>query len=87
MKREKKWWELEEEYETRYRTGRQSKNIWKYIPQKYWGCVTDAFSDSDGYWIFLDENHKCYDGRIIHEHTIAYLKDAIKSIRPGMLTK
>ena len=75
-------------YEDLYRRGKQANNIWKYIPQKYREGVTNAFSDSDGYWIWLDHEEGgwvAYDGGddcgIIHEYTIAGLKKAIKSIR------
>ena len=75
-------------YYERFMSGNQAKNIWKYIPEKYMEGVTDAFSDSDGYWIYLyheeggwvayDDDEDC---GIIHEYTIADLKDAIKTIR------
>lgn len=76
----------EDMYADVYRAGRQAKNIWKYIPRSVSG-VTNAFSDSDGYWVWLDEDHVAYDGGedcgIIHEYTIADLKEAIKTIRKG----
>ncbi len=84
----KSWADKEAIYENIYRSGRQAKDIWKYIPQKYHEGVTNAFSDSDGYWIWL--NHEeggwiAYDGGeecgIIHEYTIVDLMDAIKTIR------
>lgn len=83
----KDWYEKMEQYEDRYKANRQVRDIWKYIPQKKKECVTNAFSDSDGYWIWLDEEHVAYDGGedcgIIHEFTIVDLKDAIKTIRKG----
>lgn len=82
-----KWWEKETAYEAVYASGRQAKDLWKYIPEKLKEGVTDAFSDSDGYWIMLDENHVAYDGGsdcgMIHEYNIADLKAAIKTIRKG----
>ena len=84
---EKDWYEKAEEYDDRYKVNKQATNIWKYIPQKKKEYVTDAFSNSDGYWIWLDEEHVAYDGAedcgMIHEFTIADLKDAIKTIRKG----
>lgn len=81
------YWKKEETYADLYRAGRQATNLWKYIPQKTLSGVTNAFSDSDGYWIWLDENYVAYDGGpdcgIIHEYTITDLKAAIKSIRPS----
>ena len=84
---EKDWWEKMEEYEDRYMANRQATNIWKYIPQKKRECVTNAFSDRDGYWIWLDEEHVAHCGAedcgIIHEFTIEDLKNTIKTIRKG----
>lgn len=81
------WGEKEAAYEKAYRQGRQAKDIYKYIPDKYLGGVTNAFSDSDGYWIWLDEDYVAYDGGedcgMIHEYNIADLKTAIKTIRKG----
>lgn len=78
-------WEKEVAYEAVYAAGRQAKNIWHYIPTKLQEGVTNAFSDSDGYWIWLDSDHVAYDGGedcgIIHEYNIADLKAAIKTIR------
>lgn len=81
------WWEKEIAYEQTYASGRQAKDIWKYIPAKLQEGVTDAFSDQDGYWIWLDEDHVAYDGAkdcgMIHEYNIADLKESIKTIRKG----
>ena len=81
-------WQKEAAYEAIYSAGRQATNIWKYIPEKLKEGVTDAFSDSDGYWIWLDHEEGgwvAYDGGedcgMIHEYTIADLKQAIKTIR------
>lgn len=79
------WVDKEEKYDELYRQGRQATNLWKYITASKQAFVTNAFSDSDGYWIWLDEDHVAYDGADdcgqIHEYTIADLKDAIKTIR------
>ena len=77
----------EDAYADLFRAGRQATNIWKYIPRKKQEGVTNAFSDSDGYWIWLDDCHVAYDGGedcgIIHEYTIKDLVEAIRTIRPG----
>ena len=82
------WYDKESAYEQKYRNGTVATDLWKYIPQSKMQGVKDAFSDSDGYWIFLDHeegNWFAYDayedGGIIHEYTIADLKNAIKTIR------
>ena len=82
------WYEKEEAYCDRVRSRRISKDIWKYIPRRVMEGVTDAFVDDDGYWICLDYNEGgwvAYDGGedcgIIHEYSIADLRDAIKTIR------
>ena len=78
----------EDQYAALYRSGREAKNIWKYIPSSLSEAVTNAFSDSDGYWVWLDNEEggwRAYDGDedcgIIHEYTIADLKAAIKTIK------
>ena len=77
-----------ERYEDRYRSGRVDTNIWKYIPDKCREGVTNAFADSDGYWVWLDFEEGgwvAYDGGsdcgIIHEYTIQDMRAAIKTIR------
>jgi len=82
------WFKKEANYEKVYRSGRQARNLWQYIPAHLACHVTKAFSDIDGYWIWLDNEDGCwraYDGGedcgIIHEFTIADLKKAIKTIR------
>ena len=77
--------EKEDAYSNIYRAGKQAKNIWKYIPVKYREGVTEAFSDSDGYWIYLNKEYAAYDcGEdcgIIHEYNIDDLRNAIKTIK------
>ena len=81
-------WKKEADYDSRYRSGKQATNLWKYIPEKVISGVTNAFSDSDGYWIWLDHEEGgwvAYDGGddcgMIHEYTIGDLRKAIKTIR------
>lgn len=82
------WIGKEEAYDEMYRRGRISTNLWKYIPAKVLPGVIGAYSDSDGYWIYLDREINgwvAYDGDsdcgVIHEYTIADLRSAIKTIR------
>lgn len=81
------WILKEERYEKLYASGRQAQDIWKYIPEKFMEGVDNAFSDSEGYWIWLESGWVAYDGGedcgIIHEYTITDLKDAIRTIRKG----
>ena len=83
----KEWYEKEQAYRALYRSGRQAKNLWTYIPDFVLPGVTNCFSDSDGYWIWLDFEEggwSAYDHGsdcgVIHEYTIADLKQAIKTI-------
>lgn len=80
-----KSWEKEAAYERTYRSGRQVKNLWKYIPKKVWSGVADATTDSDGYWIWLEAGWTAYDGGsdcgVIHEYNIKDLREAVKTIR------
>ena len=81
-------WKDEVNYAEKFRAGRVAKNLWKYIPEKVMAGVTNAIVDSDGYWIWLDNEEggwRAYDGAedcgMIHEYTVADLKLAIKTIR------
>lgn len=80
----KEWFEKETEYESRWRSGRIPTNIWKYIPGKHRTGVMNAFADSEGYWIWLNDGYRAYDHAedcgIIHEYTIEDLRAAIKTI-------
>ena len=85
------FWEKEEAFERRQAQRRIAVDVWKYIPVKLYEAVTRAFSDSDGYWIWLDHEDGgwvAYDGGedcgTIHEYTIKDLKEAIKTIRKGV---
>lgn len=80
----------EEAYAEAFRRGTYARDLWKYIPRNKLDGVTNAFSDSDGYWIWLDHEgggYVAYDGGddcgTIHEYTIADLRAAIKTIRKG----
>lgn len=79
------WWEREISFQDTLERGRQAKNIWKYIPKKYREGIENAFTDSDGYWIWLDEQHEAYDGgedcHMVHEHRISDLIEAVRTIR------
>lgn len=82
------WEEKAEAYEKVFEQGRQAKDLWQYIPQRVMAGVTDAYADSDGYWIQLDHEEggwTAYDGAedcgVIHEYSIADLRKAIRTIR------
>ena len=82
------WEDKRKSYERIYAQGREVKDIWRYIPENKVKAVKDAYSDTDGYWIYLDHAEGgwvAYDGALdcgtIHEYNIADLKKAIKTIR------
>lgn len=81
----KEWWEKEAAYEEVYRQGRQAKDLWKYIDIKTEEGVDETAIDEDGYWVYLCEGWRAYDGgedcTIIHEFNIQDLKVALKTIR------
>lgn len=81
----KDWFEQKEQYDALYRSGREAKDLWRYIPARLVTAVADAFSDPDGYWVYLEQGWCAYDGGEdcgeIHEYTIAGLRNAIKTIR------
>ena len=80
-------WEKEMTYDGRMRSGRIAKSLYRYIPNRLLVAVNDTAIDPDGYWIYLNEGWTSYDGGedcgIIHEFTVADLKNAIKTIRKG----
>lgn len=78
------WFEKEQAYTDRCRTKGIPADVWKYVPKKYSDAVYDAHADEDGYWLYLDEGYRAYDHAedcgVIHEYTVADLKEAIKTI-------
>ena len=81
------WFEKEEAYCEKYRQGKVCQCLWKYIPKKYEEAVSWVNTDSDGYWIYLnneDGGWRAYDHAedcgTIHEYTIADIREAIKTI-------
>lgn len=74
-------------YEKIYRQGRECKFLWTYIPKRIEEAIDRVHVDSDGYWIYLNEDWVAYDGGndcgTIHEYNIKDLKFAIKTIRKG----
>lgn len=79
--------DIEISYRDRYDRGQIPSDIYKYIPKKYSQAVKNAFADSDGYWIWLNNEEggwRAYDGGedcgTIHEYTITGLREAIKTI-------
>lgn len=79
------WYEKEERWEKNLRQGRIARDIWKYIPKKIEHAVDGVSVNSAGYWIYLKDGFRAYDGAEdcgqIHEYLISDLKDAIKTIR------
>ena len=77
----KAWHEKEESFDYR---SRKSADLWQYIPKKFYPAVDHVTIDSDGYWVYLEEGWSAYDHGsdcgVIHEYTIAGLKEAIKTI-------
>jgi len=78
------WYEKEPAYDKAYRAGKVSRDIYKYIPRKLSEAIDDCVIDPDGYWVYLNPGWSAYDHdvdcRIIHEYSIADLKQAIKTI-------
>lgn len=79
------WWEKEAYYAKLYASGKQAKDLWKYIPDKLNEAIAYTSIDMDGYWIFLEDGWIAYDGgedcRTIHCYNIADLKKDISTIR------
>lgn len=79
------WFDKEEAFERVWQSGREAKNLYKYIPQRLAGAIAWCDVDSDGYWVYLEDGWFAYDAGedcgIIHEYTIADLIQAVKTIR------
>ena len=78
-------WEKEIRFERTYLSGLAATNICRYIPERLNESYDWATTDSDGYWIYLNDGYTAYDGGsdcgTIHEYSISDLKKAIKTIR------
>lgn len=82
---EKEWWEKEEAFERTFNAGKAATFLWKYIPKKLEPAIAGCTTNSDGYWVYLEEGWRAYDlaedcGQI-HVYTIADLKEDLKTIR------
>ena len=58
-------------------------NILNYIPKRAWPAVSDAWQDSDGYWVMLREGWHVKDyfaEHTIHEDTLAEVKAVARRI-------
>ena len=60
----------------------KNKNIMKYVPKRLKEAVRKAFSDSDGYWIFLKDGYidTNMGTRVLHCETIQQLRDDLKNV-------
>lgn len=80
----KTWADKATAFESVYQRGRVAR-VWDYIPNRKMAAIDDATTDTDGYWIYLNDGWTAYDGGedcgIIHEYNVKDLKDAIKTIR------
>ena len=58
-------------------------NILNYIPKRALPAISDAWHDSDGYWVMIREGWHVEDyfaERTIHEDTLAEIKAVAKNI-------
>ena len=74
------WWKKEQRYEELFASGRQAKDLWKYIPESLIEAIEETAIDSDGYWIYLNEGWNMDGERVIHTYTILDLKEDINDI-------
>ena len=58
-----------------------NEKVLKYVPKRLKPYVVGCDHDSDGYWVWFDDNvvNTLYDGATAHEDTIAELKQALKN--------
>jgi len=61
----------------------QNKKVLKYIPHRLRPHVVGCDHDSDGYWVWFDDQiiNPLYESATISEDTVAALKATLKEIK------
>lgn len=60
----------------------KSEKIMRYIPKRLKCAIREAYHDSDGYWIMLNENYLDvnWGTHVIHEDTINELRRELQNV-------
>lgn len=58
-----------------------TKGLWKYVPKRLSDAVVDITHDSDGYWIYLDEDWHMGGHESFHCETVKDLRELLKRVR------
>ena len=61
----------------------QNKKVLQYVPQRLRPHVVGCDHDSDGYWVWFDDQiiNPLYESATISEDTVAALKSTLKEIK------
>ena len=61
----------------------QNKKVLQYVPQRLRPHVMGCAHDSDGYWVWFDDQiiNPLYESTTISEDTVAALKATLKEIK------
>lgn len=58
------------------------EQMMKYVPKSKREAIKDAWTDSDGYWMTINDGWETIDGcHVIHEYRIIELRQCIREIR------
>ena len=61
----------------------QNKKVLQYVPQRLRSHVVGCDHDSDGYWVWFDDQiiNPLYESATINEDTVAALKATLKEVK------
>ena len=61
---------------------KKDEKIMKYVPKRLVNAVKQAFHDSDGYWIFLEDDYMDthMNTHVIHGYTINELREDLQNV-------
>lgn len=60
----------------------KDEKIMKYVPKRLVGAIREAYHDSDGYWIMLEDDYMDthMNAHVIHGETINQLREDLQNV-------
>lgn len=60
----------------------KDEKIMKYVPKRLIGAIREAYQDSDGYWIHLEDDYMDthMNAHVIHGYTINELREDLRNV-------
>lgn len=60
----------------------KDEKIMKYVPKRLVGAIREAYHDSDGYWIHLEDDYMDthMNAHVIHGYTINELREDLQNV-------